>query len=89
MRGVRFFGNPELDLDWLQNEDWTIMKEEGGGSRVLICTYDNQANEPLERLGGTIAPMCKAMNHVQQGSVDRVVLVTDGAGFSTDPEVVD
>ena len=47
MRGVRFFGNPDLDLDWLQNEGWTILKDGGGGSRVLICTFDNQAKDPL------------------------------------------
>ena len=82
MRGVRFFGNPDLNLDWLQNEGWTILKDGRGGSRVLICTFDNQAKDPLERLGGTIAPMCKAMNHVEQGSIDRVVLVTDGAGYA-------
>lgn len=82
MRGVRFFGNPDLDLDWLRNEGWTILKDGEGGSRVLICTFDNQAKDPLERLEGTIAPVCKAMNHVEQGSVDRVVLVTDGAGYA-------
>ncbi|RJU97361.1 MAG: hypothetical protein DWC04_06055 [Candidatus Poseidoniales archaeon] len=82
MRAVRFFGNPDLNLDWLQNEGWTIFKHGGDGSRVLVCTFDNQATDPRERLGGTIAPMCKAMNHVRQGSVDRVVLVTDGAGYA-------
>lgn len=82
MRRVRFFGDPRLDLDWLANGGWIALKDGMEGSRVLICTFDNQATDPLERLEGTIVPMREAMNHVQQGSVKCVVLVTDGAGYA-------
>lgn len=82
MREVRFYGDPRLGLDWLETEGWTVLKNGQDGSTVLICTFDNQATDPLERLEGTIVPMRNAMNHVQQGSVKCVVLVTDGSGYA-------
>ena len=49
---------------------------------MLICTYDNQAEDPLVRLEGTITPMREAMTFVLRKEVKCVVLVTDGAGYA-------
>lgn len=82
MRGVRFFGNLAEHRDWIEASGWAIEALDGSSDRLLICTFDNQAPDPLERLEGTIKPMREAMTVVQQGGIECVVLVTDGAGYA-------
>jgi hypothetical protein len=82
MRGVRFFGNLALHRSWIETSGWNALTEDSVVDRMLICTFDNQSLNPLERLEGTIGTMRDAMTLVQKGGVERVVLVTDGAGYA-------
>ena len=82
MRGLRFFGDLAVHRDWIETSGWAIEVLDGLCNRLLVYTYDNQSLDPLERLEGTIKPMREAMTVVQQGGIESVVLVTDGAGYA-------
>jgi hypothetical protein len=82
MGGVRIFGDVASHLGWVEQSGFEVSSGRRGSSRVLIVTYDNQAEDPLVRLEGTIAPTRKAMTFVQLNEVKCVVLVTDGAGYA-------
>ena len=82
MVGVRVFGDVDSHRGWVKKSGFEVSSGDEGPSRVLICTYDNQAKDPLVRLEGTIAPMREAMTFVQVNEVECVVLVTDGAGYA-------
>ncbi len=82
MDGVRVFGDVASHQGWVKRSGFDVSSENEGPSRVLICTYDNRAEDPLLRLEGTITPMREAMTFVQLNEVKCVVLVTDGAGYA-------
>ena len=79
---VRVFGDVASHQEWVEQSGFEVSSGDEDPSRVLICTYDNQAEDPLVRLEGTIAPMREAMTFVQLNEVKCVVLVTDGAGYA-------
>jgi len=82
MGDVRVFGNHAPHLTWMEQAGLRIFAGEEDAPNVLICTYDNQSEDPLERLSGTIVPVRDAMTYVQQNDVQRVVLLSDGAGYA-------
>lgn len=89
MRSVRFFGNLALHRSWIESSGWKVHTEDSAVERMLICTFDNQSLDPLERLEGTIRQMRDAMTLVQKGGFERVVLVTDGAGYAGSRKIPD
>ena len=89
MRGLRFFGNLAVHRDWIEASGWAIEVLDGLSNRLLVCTFDNQSSDPLKRLEGTIKPMREAMTVVQQGGIECVVLVTDGAGYAGNRKIAD
>ena len=82
MGGVRIFGDVASHLGWVEQSGFEVSSGDEISSRVLIVTYDNQAEDPLVRLEGTITPTRKAMTFVELNEVKCVVLVTDGAGYA-------
>ena len=82
MGDVRVFGNHAPHQTWMEQAGLRIFTGEEDAPNVLICTYDNLSEDPLERLSGTIAPVRDAMTYVQQNDVQRVVLLSDGAGYA-------
>lgn len=87
MVGVRVFGDVASHSGWVEQSGFEVSSGNDGPSRVLICTYDNQAEDPLVRLEGTIALMREAMTFVQLNKVKCVVLATDGAGYAGNRKV--
>ena len=79
---VRVFGDVASHQEWVEQSGFEVSSGDEDPSRVLICTYDNQAEDPLVRLEGTITPMREAMTFVLRKEVKCVVLVTDGAGYA-------
>ena len=73
MGGVRIFGDVASHLGWVEQSGFEVSSRDEGSSRVLIVTYDNQAEDPLVRLEGTITPMREAMTFVLRKEVKCVV----------------
>ena len=82
MGDLRVFGNLTPHQTWMEQAGLHICTGKEDALNVLICTYDNESEDPLERLTGTIVPMRDAMTYVQQNDVERVVLISDGAGYA-------
>ena len=82
MAGVRVFADVDSHQGWVKQSGFDVSLGDDAASHVLICTYDNLAEDPLLRLEGTISLMREAMTFVQLNEVKCVVLVTDGAGYA-------
>ena len=89
MRGLHLYGDVEKHTAWIEAAGWTVASSDAPSKHLLVCTHDNKAADPRERLQGTIQIMRDAMTHVQNTKVDCVVLTTDGAGYAGTRTIAD
>ena len=82
MREVHVFGEIERHRPWIEQKGWSLASGATNVKNALVCTFDNESSDPLDRLRGTIETMREAMDALQPGVVERVVLVTDGSGYA-------